>query len=160
MNAQQRRALILSRLPLIDSGGPVWLSLPPEAQKRTKSATKAKRLRGRYSYRDGYIDVRADVLHMLKLGLVKRERSGMSSARRTHFVPTKPSENPKPEPAELAREIEMREQRMDEKLNEMKSRIETVCAAVDKRLGDGWTEKPENRALYSAVVFARSEARH
>lgn len=160
MNAQDRRKLILSNLPLIDSGGPVWLSLPSEAQKRTKSATKAKRLRGRYSYYSDRADVRPDLLHMVKLGLVKRERSGgISSARRTYFVLTKPSENPKPDPVELVAEIETREQRADKKLEEMKDRITTICDAVDKRLGEGWTEKPENRELYSAVVFARAELR-
>lgn len=84
MNANERRDYILSKLPLIDSGGPVMCRFPRDTVKITKSATKAKRLHRLYYY-DDYIDVRKDLLHMVKLGMVERTRSGLSRSKRTYF---------------------------------------------------------------------------
>lgn len=85
MNANERRDYILSKLPLIDSGGPVKIPFPEGALKITKSETKAKRLRLYHNSGGNYVDVRSDLLHMIKLGMVWRTRSGLSRSKRTYF---------------------------------------------------------------------------
>lgn len=94
MKAKDRKKLILASLPLMDTGGPVMVSIPPEdyaeERRRSKAQTKAPELRRRgrgHSWHGPSFDGRQDLIHLVKLGLVKRERSGrVGRAHRTYFV--------------------------------------------------------------------------
>jgi len=87
--SKQKKALVLEALAkhgLMDDGGPVLIAIPVEPDRTSKLDTKARELRRRaHSYWPDRFDARPIILHLIKLGKVKRRRDVCGRRGHTYF---------------------------------------------------------------------------